>query len=55
MSNPDLIDQIHFNEICLALACAQVQILSRLARGRMIPDPFTILGAMDLVLADVDR
>jgi NADH:ubiquinone oxidoreductase subunit D len=27
----------------------------RLARGRMIPDLFAILGAMDFVLADVDR
>jgi len=26
-----------------------------LSRGRMIPDLFAILGAMDFVLADVDR
>ena len=34
---------------------AHMQMLPRLARGRMIPDLFAILGAMDFVLADVDR
>jgi NADH-quinone oxidoreductase subunit C/D len=34
---------------------AHLQMLPRLARGRMIPDLFAILGAMDFVLADVDR
>ncbi len=34
---------------------AHMQMLARLARGRMIPDLFAILGAMDFVLADVDR
>jgi NADH-quinone oxidoreductase subunit C/D len=32
-----------------------MQMLPLLARGRMIPDLFAILGAMDFVLADVDR
>lgn len=32
-----------------------MQMLPRLARGRMIPDLLAILGAMDFVLADVDR
>ncbi|MEO6828988.1 MAG: NADH-quinone oxidoreductase subunit C/D [Acidobacteriaceae bacterium] len=34
---------------------AHMQMLPLLARGRMIPDLFAILGAMDFVLADVDR
>ncbi len=34
---------------------AHMQMLPRLARGRMIPDLLAILGAMDFVLADVDR
>ena len=34
---------------------AHMQMMPRLARGRMIPDLFAILGAMDFVLADVDR
>jgi NADH-quinone oxidoreductase subunit C/D len=32
-----------------------LQMLPFLARGRMIPDLLAILGAMDYVLADVDR
>ena len=32
-----------------------MQMLPMLARGRMIPDLLAILGAMDFVLADVDR
>ena len=34
---------------------AHMQMLPMLARGRMIPDLLAILGAMDFVLADVDR
>ena len=34
---------------------AHMQMLPVLARGRMIPDLLAILGAMDFVLADVDR
>jgi len=34
---------------------AHMQMLPLLARGRMIPDLLAILGAMDFVLADVDR
>jgi NADH-quinone oxidoreductase subunit C/D len=34
---------------------AHMQMLPILARGRMIPDLLAILGAMDFVLADVDR
>jgi NADH-quinone oxidoreductase subunit C/D len=34
---------------------AHMQMLPQLARGRMIPDLLAILGAMDFVLADVDR
>ncbi|MDR5728987.1 MAG: NADH-quinone oxidoreductase subunit C/D [Terriglobia bacterium] len=34
---------------------AHMQMLPLLVRGRMIPDLFAILGAMDFVLADVDR
>jgi NADH-quinone oxidoreductase subunit C/D len=34
---------------------AHMQMMPRLARGRMIPDLFAILGAMDFVLGDVDR
>ena len=34
---------------------AHMQMMPRLARGRMIPDLFASLGAMDFVLADVDR
>jgi len=55
MSNPDLVDQIHFKEICLAPACAHIETRPQLARGRKIPDLFTILAAMDFGRADVDR
>jgi len=34
---------------------AHMQMLPLLCRGRMIPDLFAVLGAMDYVLADVDR
>jgi len=34
---------------------AHMQMLPELIRGRMIPDVFAVLGAMDYVLADVDR
>jgi len=34
---------------------AHMQMLPRLVRGRMIPDLLAVLGAMDFVLADVDR
>ncbi|MEO7142823.1 MAG: NADH-quinone oxidoreductase subunit C/D [Bryobacteraceae bacterium] len=34
---------------------AHMQMLPQLIRGRMIPDVFAVLGAMDYVLADVDR
>jgi NADH-quinone oxidoreductase subunit C/D len=34
---------------------AHMQMMPRLARGRMSPDLFAILGAMDFVLGDVDR
>jgi NADH:ubiquinone oxidoreductase subunit D len=32
-----------------------MQMLPELIRGRMVPDVFAVLGAMDYVLADVDR
>ncbi len=32
-----------------------MQMLPRLVRGRMIPDLLAVLGAMDFVLADIDR
>jgi NADH-quinone oxidoreductase subunit C/D len=32
-----------------------MQMLPRLCRGRMIPDLLAVLGAMDFVLADIDR
>src|SRR5665213_403179 len=34
---------------------AHMQMLPKLIRGRMVPDVFAVLGAMDYVLADVDR
>jgi len=34
---------------------AHMQMLPRLVRGHMIPDLLAVLGAMDFVLADVDR
>jgi NADH-quinone oxidoreductase subunit C/D len=34
---------------------AHMQMLPELIRGRMVPDVFAVLGAMDYVLADVDR
>jgi NADH-quinone oxidoreductase subunit C/D len=34
---------------------AHMQMLPLLCRGRMIPDLFAVLGAMDYVLADADR
>ncbi|MEO7142777.1 MAG: NADH-quinone oxidoreductase subunit C/D, partial [Bryobacteraceae bacterium] len=34
---------------------AHMQMLPQLVRGRMVPDVFAVLGAMDYVLADVDR
>jgi NADH-quinone oxidoreductase subunit C/D len=34
---------------------AHMQMLPLLCRGRMMPDLFAVLGAMDYVLADVDR
>ncbi|MEO6965421.1 MAG: NADH-quinone oxidoreductase subunit C/D [Acidobacteriaceae bacterium] len=34
---------------------AHMQMLPKLVRGRMIPDLLAVLGAMDFVLADVDR
>ncbi|MEO8592342.1 MAG: NADH-quinone oxidoreductase subunit C/D [Candidatus Solibacter sp.] len=34
---------------------AHMQMLPQLCRGRMIPDLLAILGAMDFVLADIDR
>jgi NADH-quinone oxidoreductase subunit C/D len=34
---------------------AHMQMMPKLARGRMVPDLRVILGSMDLVLADVDR
>ena len=34
---------------------AHLQMLPKLVRGRMIPDLLAVLGAMDFVLADVDR
>ncbi len=34
---------------------AHMQMLPLMCRGRMIPDLFAVLGAMDYVLADVDR
>ena len=34
---------------------AHMQMLPLLCRGRMIPDLLAVLGAMDFVLADVDR
>ena len=34
---------------------AHLQTLPRLCRGAMIPDLLAVLGAMDYVLADVDR
>lgn len=34
---------------------AHMQMLPQLCRGRMIPDLLAVLGAMDFVLADIDR
>ncbi|MFZ0594430.1 MAG: hypothetical protein WAM39_28505 [Bryobacteraceae bacterium] len=34
---------------------AHMQMLPLMCRGRTIPDLFAVLGAMDYVLADVDR